>query len=78
MTPDLHVEELLRDMVETWTAQTDLMDRKEYFVHFAESAFGKDHILLGPVVKFDDKESSPHWTSPPEPYLYHKEVEWRH
>lgn len=76
MTPDLHMEELLRMIIRTWTEKTDLLDRKDYYTHFAKSAFGNDHVILAPVVKFDDQEASPHWLKPPEPYLHHNEVQW--
>ena len=77
MKPEHHVEELLFVMYAAWSGSTDLLQRKEYFAHFAESPFGKDHTILGPIVKFDDAEASPHWTSPPQPYCYHKEVKWK-
>ena len=45
-TPDLHVEELLFVVADAWQKKTDLLKRKEYYAHFAESPFGKDHVIL--------------------------------
>lgn len=78
MTPDLHVEDLLFVVLSAWASTTDLLKTKEYFAHFAESPFGKDHMILAPIVKFEDKDMSPYWKHSPVPYCHHKEVTWAH
>jgi hypothetical protein len=77
MTPDLHVEDLLFVVLSAWSKQTDLFTRKRYFAHFKESPFGKDHIILAPIVKFENESVSPYWNHSPVPYCYHKEVQWQ-
>ena len=77
MRPHHHVEELLFVMISGWVNKTDLFSRKQYFVHFEESPFGKDHIILAPIAKFDDEAANPHWDHSPVPYCYNDEVKWR-
>ena len=76
MTPDLHVEDLLFVVLSAWASKTDLLHRKQYFTRFTHSPFGNDHIILGPLVKFENDEVSPYWKHSPVPYCYHKEVAW--
>lgn len=77
MRPEHHVEDLMFVLLTEWYGSTDLLQRKHYYTHFAESPYGRDQVILGPIVEFEDKEASPHWTSPPEPYCYHDEVKWK-
>lgn len=77
MAPDKHVNELLIAMAVSWDTHTDLLKRKQYFTHFTDSPFGKDHAILAPLVHFDDKSASPHWLHSPVPFCHHKEVKWQ-
>lgn len=77
MTPDLHGNDLMMVILRSWDAHTDLLTRKQYFTHFSDSPFGKDHAILSPVVQFEDKSVSPHWLHSPVPYCHHKEVKWQ-
>lgn len=45
-TPDLHVEELLGVVLSAWYNKTNLFKTKEFFTHFDESPFGKNHVIL--------------------------------
>jgi hypothetical protein len=76
MTPDLHVSDLLSVVIKAWAQTTDLLERKEFFSHFAESPFGKDHIILAPLVRYENVETSPYWKHSPVPYCQHPEVQW--
>jgi hypothetical protein len=77
ITPDQNVADLFFAMISTWAAQTDLIQWKHYFSHFEDSPFGKDDIILGPIVKFENESITPYWKHLPVPYCYHKEVRWR-
>lgn len=70
MTPDLHGVEMFLMMIETWKAKGGLMDRDDYFVHFAHSVYGKDLKILAPMVRYADSRVTPHWTSPPQPFCH--------
>ncbi|KAK4540708.1 hypothetical protein LTR36_008923 [Oleoguttula mirabilis] len=76
MTPDLHVSDLLFVVIKAWAETTDVLKRKEFFAHFEESPFGKDHVILAPLVRYGNAEVSPYWTHSPVPYCQHPEVQW--
>lgn len=76
MTPDLHVEDLLGVVLDGWRSQTNVFSRQEFFSKFANSPFGKDHTILGPVVKFENEASSPYWNHSPVPFCSHEKVGW--
>ncbi|KAK4556860.1 hypothetical protein LTR86_005840 [Recurvomyces mirabilis] len=75
-TPDLHVEELLFAVYEAWKKNSDLLDCETYFAHFADSPFGKDHVTLAPIVRYEEQAASPYWKHSPVPYLHQAEVRW--
>ncbi|KAI7760057.1 hypothetical protein LZL87_012428 [Fusarium oxysporum] len=49
MTPDLHVEELLSILSDSWVKHSDILHRG-YMVEF-ETAWGKSHNILSPIVQ---------------------------
>ncbi|KEQ68207.1 CoA-transferase family III [Aureobasidium namibiae CBS 147.97] len=76
MTPDLMVEELLYVLLAAWTKNSDFLKRPEYMVKFAETPFGKNHTILGPIVKYDKTDCDPKWSHGPVPYCYSKSAVW--
>lgn len=76
MTPDQHMEDLLLVVLDGWRAHGGLLQRKEFFAHFEESPFGKDHFILGPVVKFENESANPRWDHSPIPYCFHETFSW--
>ncbi|KAF5664488.1 alpha methylacyl racemase [Fusarium heterosporum] len=76
MTPDLHVEELLYVLGDAWAKNSDLITRKGYMINFPETAWGVDHSILSPIVKFENDAASPRWDHGPVPYLLHKDTAW--
>ena len=76
MTPDLHVGDLLGVVLKAWGQSTDLLKRTEFFSKFAESPFGKDHIILAPLVRYENADVSPYWKHSPVPYCQHPDVKW--
>jgi hypothetical protein len=74
-TPDLHVEDLMVNVVLAWM-KSGLLEKKEFYQSFDESPFGKDHTILAPVIKFEDEDATPHWSSPPVPYLHYGAKMW--
>ncbi|KAF2092463.1 CoA-transferase family III [Rhizodiscina lignyota] len=77
---DIHVIELYYAIYYAWKnsgkKSGDLIRNEDLFVHFNNSAFGKDLRILAPIVRYDDKASSPHWTNPPVPFCWHKGPKW--
>lgn len=69
---DAHVAPLYYDIIKAWDENSDLVKDEEYYVHFADSVFGADLRVLAPVVRYDDKETTPRWTSPPVPFCHHE------
>lgn len=65
MAPEHHVEELLRVVLEAWAQHTDVFKRKEYWSRFAETPFGKDHVILSPVLRYENTSASPYWKHGP-------------
>jgi hypothetical protein len=60
MTPDLHVEELLYILSDFWAKYSDILHRG-YMVEF-ETAWGKSHNILSPIVQYENESVSPRWT----------------
>ncbi|KAG4256686.1 hypothetical protein FPRO03_03696 [Fusarium proliferatum] len=52
MTPDLHVEELLYILSDSWAKHSDILNRG-YMVEF-ETAWGKSHNILSPIVQYEN------------------------
>jgi hypothetical protein len=69
---DIHVAPLYYQILEAWGQKSDLIKNEGYYVHFADSVFGKDLRVLAPLVKYDGEELTPRWTSPPVPFCHHK------
>lgn len=76
ITSDKHVVELYYEIAEAWKQNSDLVADEKYYTHFSNSVYGSDLRVLRPLVQYTDKEATPHWTSPPVPFCYHKEVAW--
>jgi len=76
MTPDLHVEELLSVVAEAWAQNTDLLQRPGYMVKFTETAWGKDHEILSPIVQYENESASPYWSHGPVPYCASTSESW--
>ncbi|RKL31586.1 hypothetical protein BFJ72_g10990 [Fusarium proliferatum] len=55
MTPDLHVEELLYILSDSWAKHSDILNRG-YMVGF-ETAWGKSHNILSPIVQYENGSS---------------------
>ncbi|RGP78633.1 alpha methylacyl- racemase [Fusarium longipes] len=77
MTPDLHVEELLYVLGDAWMKNSDLLTREGYMVSFPETAWGKNHHILSPIVKYENDAASPRWDHGPVPYLLNKDTAWQ-
>ncbi|KAK3614451.1 hypothetical protein LTR56_027246 [Elasticomyces elasticus] len=58
MTPDLHVEDLLVGVLKAW-AKGGLLENQAHYQRFDDSPFGKDHVILAPLVHFEDKQADP-------------------
>lgn len=76
MTPDLHVEELLYVLGDAWGHHSDVLKREGFMVKFPQSAWGGDHTILSPIVKYENSSASPHWTHGPVPYCESNEIAW--
>lgn len=76
MRPDTHMEELLFVILDGWRSRSDLLKRLEYFSHFPETKFGKNHHILAPMVKFENESASPRWNHGPVPFCDNEKVGW--
>ncbi|KAM3453875.1 hypothetical protein BB8028_0007g00440 [Beauveria bassiana] len=76
MTPDLHVEELLAVIGNAWKSNSDLLGRDGYMVQFPETAWGKDHAILSPIVAYENSSATPRWLHGPVPYCASSSAEW--
>lgn len=74
MTPDLHVEELLYILSDSWAKHSDILNRG-YMVEF-ETAWGKSHKILSPIIQYENEGVSPRWTHGPVPYCSSENVAW--
>lgn len=78
ITPDIFVVELYYRVAAAWDRYAEknnhsLTEEEEFYVHFADSVYGKDLRILAPVVKYpEDPASQFHWASPPVPFCFHK------
>jgi len=69
---DEHVAPLYYKILDAWDKNSDLVKSEKYYVHFHDSVFGSDLKVLAPVVRYDDPEITPRWTSPPVPFCHHE------
>ncbi|KAF5974936.1 transferase family III [Fusarium coicis] len=69
---DVHVAPLYYSILDAWGKNSELIKDEKYYVHFPDSVFGSDLRVLGPVVRYDKKEYSPKWNSPPVPFCHHE------
>jgi hypothetical protein len=69
---DEHVAPLYYRILKAWDNKSDLVKNEKYYVRFDNSVFGADLRVLAPVVKYDDPEKTPRWTSPPVPFCHHE------
>ncbi|KAJ4147320.1 hypothetical protein LMH87_001852 [Akanthomyces muscarius] len=76
MTPDLHVEELLYVLGKAWKENSDVLSRDGYMDHFSETAWGKDHAILSPIVAYGNGSATPRWLHGPVPYCASTSEEW--
>ena len=76
MTPDLHVEELLAVLGNAWAEHSDILTREGYMVNFPETAWGKNHTILSPIVRYENASASPMWAHGPVPYCNSTNETW--
>lgn len=69
---DAHVAPLYYEIVKAWDENSYLVKNEDYYVHFSDSVFGNDLRVLAPVVRYDDSETTPRWTSSPVPFCHHE------
>lgn len=68
---DIHVAPLYYQILEAWAKKSDLIENERYYVHFSDSVFGNDLRVLAPIIKYDDENVSPKWSTPPVPFCHH-------
>ncbi|GJN66043.1 hypothetical protein PLICBS_000059 [Purpureocillium lilacinum] len=76
MTPDLHVEELLYVLGDAWGRHSDILTREGYMVDFPETAWGRKHSILSPIVQYENDATSPRWMHGPVPYCSEENTVW--
>ncbi|KAB5518013.1 CoA-transferase family III domain-containing protein [Coniochaeta sp. 2T2.1] len=69
---DAHVAPLYYEIVKAWNENSRVVEDEKYYVHFTDSVFGADLRVLAPVVRYEDGEASPRWTSPPVQFCHHE------
>jgi hypothetical protein len=69
---DVHVAPLYYEIMRAWSENSNLIEDDRYYVRFRDSVFGSDLRTLAPVVRYNDGDISPKWTSPPVPFCYHE------
>jgi crotonobetainyl-CoA:carnitine CoA-transferase CaiB-like acyl-CoA transferase len=69
---DIHVAPLYYQILKAWDQKSDLIKNEKYYVHFLDSMFGDDLRVLAPIVRYDEKELTPRWSSPPVPFCHHQ------
>ena len=69
---DIHVAPLYYQILKAWGQKSDLIRNEKYYVHFPDSVFGNDLRVLAPLIRYDEEEVTPRWTSPPVPFCHHK------
>ncbi|PHH79478.1 hypothetical protein CDD80_4705 [Ophiocordyceps camponoti-rufipedis] len=81
MTPDLHVGELLGNVVSAWASRPDasgkssILGRDGYMAKFS-TPWSDNHQILSPIVEYENQSISPRWIRGPTPYCYHENVKW--
>lgn len=76
MTPDLMVKELLYVLTEAWGKNSDILRRPGYMTTFPETAFGQNHSILGPILKYGNEACDPRWDHGPVPYCHSSSESW--
>jgi hypothetical protein len=76
-TSDIHVIELYYMITAAWKKNSDLISNEKYYTHFKDSVYGNDLRVLAPVVRYDDRHTTPSWSSPPVPFCQHSDPCWR-
>ena len=69
---DVHVAPLYYQIMKAWKENSKLTEDEKYYVHFTDTVFGSDLRTLAPIVRYDEEEVSPKWSSPPVPFCHHK------
>lgn len=69
---DAHVAPLYYSIVEAWNENSELVKDERYYVHFSDATFGADLRVLAPVVRHENPEHCPRWSSPLVPFCHHK------
>jgi hypothetical protein len=70
---DAHVAPLYYEIMRAWENVEDSpVKNEDFFVTFTDSVFGSKLRVLGPIVRYEDKECTPVWKSPPVPFCHHK------
>ena len=65
-------------VLQGWSRKTDWLKRDEFFfVKWPETVFGKNLRIVAPVIRYESKEVSSRWLSPPKLYRSDKEVRFR-
>ena len=77
MTPDLHVEDLFYMMVDVWQKKSKFFETEKLWVDFDDNPYGKTLRILAPLVRYEDQEATPRWTTSPVPFCYHQKVTFR-
>ena len=67
--PALGVADLFTAVSDAWAKTTEVLKREDFFVNF-ETPFGKDHRILAPIVKFENKAAEPKYDWGPVPYCW--------
>lgn len=76
-TSKLHVIELYYMIAAAWKENTNLISNEKYYTHFHDSVYGSDLRVLAPVVRYEDEQTTPKWTSPPVPFCQHTDAHWK-
>ncbi|KAI5240008.1 hypothetical protein E4T43_06386 [Aureobasidium subglaciale] len=69
---DIHVAPLYYQILKAWGMSSDLIENEKYYVHFSDSVFGDDLRVLAPIIRYEDEETTPRWTTPPVPFCHHE------
>ncbi|KAJ9298234.1 hypothetical protein DTO271G3_3839 [Paecilomyces variotii] len=72
-----HVIELYYMIAAAWKENTDLISNEKYYTHFNDSVYGNDLRVLAPVIRYEDDQTTPKWTSPPVPFCQHTNAHWK-
>ncbi|PHH76240.1 hypothetical protein CDD80_1689 [Ophiocordyceps camponoti-rufipedis] len=73
LTPDLHVEEFLALVSKAWARRGAV--KKEYKQSYV-TPWSKDHVILSPIVEYDNQGSSARWLRGPVPFCWNPDAAW--